>query len=59
MDPKIRLARAIEGRRRSIGEYGWALRSKKAPSVIATLERVCRETDAELTAATAPFMRGR
>jgi hypothetical protein len=59
MDPKIRLARAIEGRRRSIGEYGWALRVKKAPSVIAALERLCRETDAELTAATAPFVKVR
>jgi hypothetical protein len=59
MDPKIRLARAIEGRRRSISEYGWALRAKKASNVIAALERVCRETDAELTAAAAPFVRVR
>ncbi len=57
MDPKIRLARAIEARRRSIGDYGWALRAKKDPRVVLDLARICRQTDAELTAALAPFMR--
>lgn len=52
-----RLKRAMEARRRSIEEFGWALRARKSAGVVNALARICRETDAELTAALAPYMK--
>ena len=54
-----RLKRAMEARRRSIEEFGWALRARKSTVVVDELARACRETDAELTAAMAEVRRGR
>jgi hypothetical protein len=56
MHPRVRLRRAVEARRRSIEEYGDALR---AGLPVDDLAARCRETDAELTEATTPFMEGR
>jgi len=56
MHPRLRLRRAVEGRRKSVEGYGEALR---AGLFVDDLVARCRETDAELTEAMAPFMEGR